>query len=256
MQPQLEILEKINKQLQKSDQTMYMTYGKIDAFFRSFVQPILIDRNGGLASDNLKEVDDAITAMPGDDFHEHLTQCEDHSLLTLTELRNAKKAMVSYVHAIGVAIEKRYSERDFILEHCAFLEVSRRKFQPCDIGKVITKFSNDSVNRRMCIQQYTAFVNDPTLDFVFECTCKKNPAAFFVHLYSECEECSELSKLALLLLCLSPDTVACERGFSSMNFIKNEFRSRLTSQNLNVCMALTQDGRSIEDFPYSKALSK
>ena len=43
------------------------------------------------------------------------------------------------------------------------------------------------------------------------------------------EEYSELAKLALLLLSISPDSVACERGFSCMNFIKNEYRSRLTS---------------------------
>jgi hypothetical protein len=230
---------------------MYITCGKIDAFFRSFVHPILINSSGSLASDNLKEVDDAIKAMPGDDFHKHLRQCEDHSLLTLAEIRNAKKAMFSYVHAIGVAIEKRYSEKEFILKHCAFLEVSRRKFQPCDIGAVVDKFSNGQVNRRMCIQQYAAFVNDSTLDFVFECTCKKDSAAFFVYLYNECEEYLELAKLSLLLLCLSPDTVECERGFSSMNFIKNEFRSRLTSQNTNACMALAQDGRSVENFPYN-----
>lgn len=256
LQPQLEVLAKINKQLQKSGQTMYITYGKIDAFFRSFVQPILIDSSGTLASDNLKEVEDAIAAMPGDDFQKHLQQCEDHSLLTLAQLRNAKKAMFSYVHAVGLAIEKRYSEKEFVLKHCAFLEVSRRKFQPCDIGVVVDKFSNSQVNRRMCIQQYAAFVNDSTLDFVFECTCNKDPAAFFVHLYNECEEYSELAKLALLLFCLSPDTVECERGFSSMNFIKNEFRSRLTSQNMNACMALAQDGRSVESFPYSKLCSK
>ena len=44
LQPQLELLAQINKQLRKANQnTMYMTYGKINAFFfRSFVHPILI----------------------------------------------------------------------------------------------------------------------------------------------------------------------------------------------------------------------
>ena len=91
--------------------------------------------------------------------------------------------MFLYVHDIGVAIEKRYSEKDLILKHCVFLEVSRQKFQVCDIGVVIAKFSDDQVNWHLCIQQYTAFVNDSTLDFVFECTCKKDPAGFFIHLY-------------------------------------------------------------------------
>ena len=188
--------------------------------------------------------------MPGEDFHDHLDQCEEHSLLTMTKLKNAKAAMVSYVHAIGLAIEERYPEKKLILGHCAFLEVSRRKFQKCDIGCVIDKFSNGHINRSLCIQQYTAFMNDSTLDFIYECTCKKDSVAFFVYLYTECEEYSELARLALLLLCISPDTVACERGFSTMNFVKNEFRSRLTSQNANACLALAQDCRSVQDFPY------
>jgi len=227
-----------------------MTYGKIDAFFRSFVQPIHVDACGSLGNENLRSVDDAVKAMPGEDFHKHLKQCEDHSLITLTKLKSAKAAMVSYVRAIGLAIEERYPEKGFILSHCAFLEVSRHKFQTCDIGCVVEKFSNGHVNRRMCIQQYAAFMNDSTLDFIYECTCKKDPIAFFVHLYSECEEYSELAKLALLLFCISPDTVACERGFSTMNFIKNEFRSRLTSQNANACLALAQDCRLVKNFPY------
>ena len=37
LQPQLELLAKINKQLQNSGQTMYIPYGKINAFFRCFV---------------------------------------------------------------------------------------------------------------------------------------------------------------------------------------------------------------------------
>ena len=254
LQPQLQLLANINKQMQKPDQSLYVAYGKINAFIKSFVQPILVDPDGALTEDNLKVVDDGIKAMPGEDFEQHLQQCEDHSLLTLRQISDAKKAMFSYVHTVGMALQQRYPDIDFILQHCAFLDVTRRKFTPCDIGKVVDKFSNDHVNRSLCIRQYSTFVNDSTLDFVFECTCKKNAAMFFIHLYNEAEEYTELAKLALLLLTISPDSVACERGFSSMNFIKNEYRSRLTSENLNACMALAQDTRSVHDFPYKPVL--
>ena len=118
--------------------------------------------------------------MPGEDFAQHLQQCEDHSLLTLRQISDAKKAMFSYVHTIGMALQQRYPESEFILQHCAFLDVSRRKFTPCDIGKVVDKFSNDHVNRSLCVRQYSTFVNDSTLDFVFECTSKKIAATFFI----------------------------------------------------------------------------
>ena len=37
---------------------MYITYGKINAFFRSFVQPILINDEGSLADTNVKPVEE------------------------------------------------------------------------------------------------------------------------------------------------------------------------------------------------------
>ena len=35
-----------------------------------------------------------------------------------------------------------------------------------------------------------------------------------------------------------------------MNFVKKEFRSRLTSINANACLAVAQDCHSVENFPY------
>lgn len=65
-------------------------------------------------------------------------------------------------------------------------------FKVCDIGSVTDKFSNTHINR------HPAFVNDSTLDFIYECTCKKDSTAFVIHIHNECEEYSELRKLALL----------------------------------------------------------
>ena len=87
--------------------------------------------------------------MPGEDFAQHLQQCDDHSLLTLCQILDA---MFSYVNTIGMALQQRYPEIEFILQHCAFLDVSRRKFTPCDIGKVVDKFSNDHVNQSLCVR--------------------------------------------------------------------------------------------------------
>ena len=74
--------------MQKPDQSMYVAYGKINAFMKSFVQPILVDP---LTEGNLKDIDDGIKAMPGENFVLHLQQCEDHSLLTLRQISGAKK---------------------------------------------------------------------------------------------------------------------------------------------------------------------
>ena len=184
--------------------------------------------------------------MPGEDFEQHLQQCENHSLLTLRQILDAKKAIFSYVHTAGMALQQHYPDTDFILQHCAFLDVSRHKFIPCDIGKTVDKFSNDYVNQSMRVGQYSTFINDSTLDFVFECMCKKDKAMF------EGEEYSKLPNLALLLQSksTSPDNVACERGYSCMNFIKNEYWSRWISENLNALIVLAQENQSVDDIPY------
>ena len=49
--------------MQKHDQSMYVAYGKINAFMKSFVQPILVDPHGALTEDNLKDVDDGINFL-------------------------------------------------------------------------------------------------------------------------------------------------------------------------------------------------
>ena len=65
---------------------------------------------------------------------------------------------------------------------------------------------------------------------------------------------SHSSLLALFLLVISPTSVLCERGFSVMNYVKNEFRSLLTQQNLNACMAIAMIDYTIESFPFTKLL--
>ena len=109
--------------------------------------------------------------------------------------------MFLYVHTVRQSLEQHYPEKGFILEHCSFLDVSWRKYQLCDIGAVIDKFSNNYINRCLCIQQYRMFVGDSTLDFVFDITCKKDSAVFFIHLLQS-EEYSELARLALLKQCV------------------------------------------------------
>jgi hypothetical protein len=47
-----------------------------------------------------------------------------------------------------------------------------------------------------------------------------------------------VKKVAFALLALMGSTYACEQFFSRMSYVKNEFRSRLTDDNLNGCVKL------------------
>ena len=83
-----------------------------------------------------------------------------------------------------------------------------------------------------------------------------DPVVFWCQLYEE----GDYKELALLLLSISPTTVLCERGFSTMracmNYVKNEFRSLLTQENLNACMSLGMTSHSVHTFPFHTFFKK
>ena len=51
-------------------------------------------------------------------------------------------------------------------------------------------------------------------------------------------------------MCMSPDTVECEHGFSSMNSTKDKFSTKLSQDNLQSHMKVHMDTRNFESFPW------
>ena len=250
----LDILADINRQLQKPNQSLYVTCCKIKAFKTTLMEPLLVDPGKNTTEENLRPIDDVFEHLSGSEFQKHKSQCLEHSLLTERQMADAKKVMYSYLLVLGKTIEERFPELDFMTKQLCFTDPPQRKLHLCDTGLVVDKFSNDqSFCKTTVHKQYRTYCHDTTLDFLYEVTCNSNPVAFFVKLYNE-EEYNELARLALLVLVISPDSVACERGFSTMNFIKNQYRTRLTQDKLNVCMALAMDTRDVVNFPYHKLL--
>ena len=93
---------------------------------------------------------------------------------------------------------------------------------------------------------------DTSLDFTYEVS-NKDHVKFWCELY-EADKYKELATLAILLLSISPTSVICERRFSSMNYIKNEFRSVMTQENLNACMAISLCKYKVDTFPFGRCL--
>ena len=67
-----------------------------------------------------------------------------------------------------------------------------------------------------------------------------DPATFWLQMVSE-TAFPGLRKVALYILTMFGSTYSCEAAFSTMNIIKNKYRSRLTDEHLHMCirMALT-----------------
>ena len=53
----------------------------------------------------MMSLDDAVLKFYGDDFPKHLSQCEQHSLLSERQLHIEKQSMYNYLEAVGRAIE-------------------------------------------------------------------------------------------------------------------------------------------------------
>ena len=171
LQPNLEILADVNRQLQKANQSLYSTYCKIKAFRATLLEPLLHDPTGNVTDSNLLSIDVAVTKFLGEEFQKHLSQCEEHSLLTERQLSDARKCMYAYLKTVGKAIENRFHELEFITNNFSFIDPKQRKLCHCDIQLVVKKFANDNemnFNKTTLYKQYRNYTHDTTLDFLFE----------------------------------------------------------------------------------------
>ena len=256
LNPHLDLLAHVNKWLQSTQLTLHTVYCKIQALYKSFIAPIVLDDTKGLNDeDNLRSVEDAIPLLPGSDFQKHLSDCSDHALLSTRQLNDIKKTMYNYVITVGRALERRFPDADFIIRNTAFLDPSLRKLQKPDMQALAEKFHTGKdpfqFDVSVLSSEYRLYENDSTLDFLYE-LCGKDNVKFWCRLYKQ--EYKVLSSLALILLVISPTSVICERGFSIMNYVKNEFRSVLTQQNLNACMGIALTEYTLDTFPFSSLL--
>ena len=124
---------------------------------------------------------------------------------------------------------------------------------------MLDRFDNNFLDRASVLQEHSLFRNHETLDALLEGDMASDdqitPCRFWCQLF-KIGQYKELAKLALLVMSLTPDTVECERGFSCMNYIKNELRSNLTGTNLNAAIAIGSDPRTVHEFPFERVALK
>ena len=79
--PHLELLSGLNKWLQNTKLTLHTVYSKVQALMKSFSAPVALDADKSLTDqENLRDLEEAITLMPGSDFQKHLLDCSEHAL--------------------------------------------------------------------------------------------------------------------------------------------------------------------------------
>ena len=219
--PHLDLLSSVNRWLQSKNLTLHTVYCKIQALYKSFIEPVVLNNSKSISDkSNLKRMEDAVLNFPGSDFRQHLSDCTNHSLLSIRQIKAAQKNMYNYIISVGKALERRFPDMDFVIGNTAFLDPSLRKLQQPDMQALVSKFPFE-VDASILSSQHRLYQNDSALDFQYE-LCSKDYVKFWCSLYKE-EEYKRLASMALLLLVVSPTTVVCERGFSVRNYVKNEF---------------------------------
>ena len=140
----------------------------------------------------------------------------------------------------------RFPEANFILSTCTFISPPHRKHQIIDMQAIVDRFDNKYFDYNAVERAYHSYRNDDLIDILYEDKYKLalsgdttgDLVGFWCDLYQNFPEYKELSKLAILIMTITPNTCDCERGFSCMNYVKNELRTAMTETTLNACMAV------------------
>ena len=238
LQGRLPVLASINTQLQKSSQDLFTSYQKIASFKNAFLELILERVDDGMQDGNICTDVDNID-YECSQFQHFKEQAVSSGQLSSAQLHQVMKNVFYFTVAIGRSLETRFPEMNFVAHKLSFPCPTNRKHSRCDIEAVIKKYCKDSVNVTTAKMQYSVYRNDESL----------------THLFINCEiaqmpEYDQFGLLAMILMCMSPDTVECECGFSSTNLTKDKFPTRLSQNNPQARLLVNMDNRTLDSFPW------
>lgn len=245
----LPILASINTQLQKKDQDLFTSYQKIDGFKKTFLEPILHEVDDGMQEGNVRTESD-VDNIDYDckEFIKFKEQAISSGQLSFGQLHEVMNNIFNFTAAIGRSLDARFPELDFVIKNLSFLCPANRKHSRCDIEAVVRRYCKNSVAAAVANRQYSVYRNDDSVDYVY-LHCEKQPDTFFCRL-AQMPEYDQFGLLAITLMCMSPDTVECERGFSCMNLTKDKCATRLSGDNLQSRLAVFLDPRTLSSFPF------
>lgn len=263
----LPLLSQINVYCQRKNGLIFESYSKIQTIITTLIEPLVLDSTLAFdelfADSNLKVVDPDTYGYEGElrfmgkEFNDYWKEIQDNGDLSILQQKTVLMSCQAYILEIARSLHVRFPERSFIVSTCNFLSPPRRKHQIVNIQALIERFDNHYFDHDAIERGYHSYRNDDLLDFLYEDKYSANTngdsdniVGFWCELYCNFPEYKELSKLAILIMTITPDTCECERGFSTMNFVKNELRTAMTTETLNACMAVGLEERSMDDFPF------
>jgi hypothetical protein len=227
---------KMNRELQKRNQTMFETYENMLA--------------------RIMTIRDEMNLLPPFgtyDFQQYWQKCNEEELLTQDEQWRIVNNCFMYLVTIGRSFVRRFPELEFVVKVCGFMDPANRKVQfRKEVQMACDRFTTGNFNKVLLGKQYMLYRHSSNLDRVFN-DLDRDPIQFHSYLYKD-DEFHEFGKLCVLIDTISPDTCDVERGFSALNGIKTLYRNRLTQRHLNDCMAIHLHESTSKDFPFHRCL--
>ena len=230
----------------KSQTKIYLQHTRKSNASYKLVRTSSCPKRFWINSNNLRvDIDNIV--YPGDKLIHFRKQAVTSGQLSMEQMHVVLCSMYEFVVSTGKALESRFPELSFVLSNLSFLNPANPKFSNSDISAVVAKYSNERVSIVKVKSQYTFYKNYDTLDFLV-LRCENKPDTIFC----PCKtlQYEEFDALALNLLCMSPDTVECEKAFSHMNLTKTKHSVRIRQENLQAQLHVYMDDRTLEEFSF------
>ena len=247
----LPLLSQINVQCQRRNAVIFESYSKICTVVVTLLEPVVKDvmlpQDEIFSCSNLRNIDPDTYGTEGElrfmdrEFNDYWIQVQ-----TILEQKTVLRNCQAYIVEVAKSLNVRFPEANFILSTCSFISPPCRKHQIIDMQAIVDRFDNNYFDYNAVERAYHSYRNDDLLDILYEDKYKLafsgdttgDLVGFWYDLYQNFHEYKELSKLAILIMTITPNTCDCERGFSCMNYVKNELRTAMTETTLNTSMTV------------------
>ena len=147
----------------------------------------------------------------------------------------------------------RFSETNFGLKHCRFLELERRSVRyNKSISTVVERFNNGFEEMEV-LRSYKLYRLDDSVNDLLKSDEVDGNVKFWCKMEKR-KKFQPFARLCILLLAVQLNTCDLERGFSVMNMVKNEYRTRLTQENLNAAVAIAMEEGATSEMCFTRCL--
>ena len=163
-----------------------------------------------------------------------------------------------YINKIVDNLEDRFQDSNVVSAMKVLIPSEIRnsesvgKFGNEEVNTLITQYNSEISSAEDCVSEYQQYKRLVVGNFSDSSLLEEY--SILQNRYNDI-----LPNMITLLKCclvLPMTSVQCERGFSTQNRIKSNFRTSMNNTTLDDLMRISEDGPSIKEFEFKRALTK